>query len=87
MWHAYHDSHSEGIPIFQVKSFIGADCMVGVEPYQLSAEYIGQVVFGAFYVLYSVVVDLEIRLDIEHPGILDLCYILKLEVLKPATIQ
>ena len=64
MWHAYHDSHSEGISIFQVESFVGADCMVGVEPYWLSAKHIGQVALGSFYVLYSIVVDLEVRLDI-----------------------
>ena len=33
----------------------------------LSAEYVGQVVLGASYVLYSVIIDLEIRLYIYHP--------------------
>ena len=60
--------------------------MVGVEPYRLSAEHIGQVVFGAFYVLYGVVVDLEIHLDIQHHCILDLCYILELKILKSAAV-
>ena len=87
MWHAYHDSHSEGISIFQVESLVGADCMVGVEPYRSSAKHIGQVVLGAFYVLYSIIVDLEIRLNIQHPCILDLHYILELEILKSAAVR
>ena len=64
-----------------------ADCMVGVEPYWPSAKHIGKVVFGAFYMLYSIIVDLEICLDIQHPCILDLCYILELEILKSATVR
>ena len=64
MWHAYHNSHSEGISMFQVESLVGANCMVGVEPYRLSARHIGQVVLGSFYVLYGIVVDLEVCLDI-----------------------
>ena len=31
--------------------------------------------------LDGVVVDLEIGLDIQEPGVLDLCYVLELEVL------
>ena len=87
MWHADQNSHSESVSVFLVEFFVGANCMVGVEPYRLSAEYVGQVVFCAFYVLYSVIVDLEICLYIYHPRILYLRYILELEVLEPATVR
>ena len=87
MWHADHNSHSKGVSVFQVESFIWANCMVGVEPHGASAEHIGKVILGAFYMLYGVVVDLEVRLYIDHPRILYLCYILELEVLEPATVR
>ena len=58
--HADHDSHGKGVSVLQVESFIWADCVVGVEPHRASPEHIGKMIFGAFYVLHGVVVDLEV---------------------------
>ena len=63
--HADHDSHSKSVSVFEIESFVRANCVVSVEPYQASAEHIGKVILGAFYVLYGVVVDLEVHLYTE----------------------
>ena len=41
----------------------------------------GGSILGTFYMLDGVVVYLEICLDIQELGVLDLCYVLELEVL------
>ena len=63
--HADHDSHSKSVSDFQIESLVWADCVVSVEPHWVSAEHIGEVILGAFYVLHGVVVDLEVCLYIE----------------------
>ena len=63
--HADHDSHSKSRSVFEIESFVRADCVVSVEPYRASAEHISKVILGAFYVLYGVVVDLEVHLYTE----------------------
>ena len=81
MRHTNHDSHSKGILVLQIKPFIGADCVICVEPHWASTEDVRQVVFGTFYMLDCVVVDLKVGLDIQESGVLDLHYVLELEVL------
>ena len=54
-----------GAPVFQIESFIRAHRVVSVEPHLASAEHIGEMILGAFYVLHGVVVDLEVCLYIE----------------------
>ena len=63
--HADHDSHGKGVSVLKVEPFIWADCVVGVKPHRASAEHIGKMILGAFYVLHGVVVDLEVCLYIE----------------------
>ena len=53
----------------------------------MPTENIRQVVLGTFYVLDRVVVDLQVGLYVQEPGILDVCYVLKLEILQSATIR
>ena len=63
--HADDDSHGKGVSVSQIESFIRADRVVSVEPHRASAEHIGKMILGAFYVLHGVVVDLEVCLYIE----------------------
>ena len=63
--HADHDSHSKSVSFLEIESIVRADCVVSVEPYRASAEHIGKVILGAFYVLYGVVIDLEVHLYTE----------------------
>ena len=86
MGHADSDPHSKGIFIFQMQTFIGAYCVVRVEPHRAPTENIRQVVLGTLYMLDGVIVDLEICLDIQESGILNVRYVLKLEILQAATI-
>ena len=65
MRHTDHDSHSKGVSVLQIKPFVGTDYMVCVEPHGVSTEHIRKVIFGTFYVLDGVVVDLEVRLYTE----------------------
>ena len=63
--HADHDSHSKSVSVFKIESLVWADCVVSIEPHWASAEHICEVIFGTFYMLNGVVVDLEVRLYIE----------------------
>ena len=87
MGHANCDPHGKGIFVFQVQPLVGAYCVVRVQPYWAPTKDIRQVVLGTLYVFDSVVVDLEICLDIQESGVRDLRYVLELEVLQSATIR
>ena len=63
--HNDHDSHGKGVSVFQIESFIQADRVVSVELHRASAEHIGEMILGAFYVLHGVVVDLEVCFYVE----------------------
>ena len=58
-----------------------------VEPHGPSAKNIGEMVLCTLHVFHSVVVYLKIGLYIQHPRVLDLCYILELEVFEATAIQ
>ena len=61
--------------------------MVRVEPHRASTEHVRQVVLRTLYVFDGVIIDLQIRLDIKESGVLDLGYVLELEVFESTAVR
>ena len=50
-------------------------------------EHVRQVVLRTLYVFDGVIIDLQIRLDIKESGVLDLGYVLELEVFESTAVR